>query len=284
MKDYAFIKLEDSLQKAITQEESTFAQNFYYGCIQLSPSESYTQITNLKNGIAFNGNYDVFVCDCQGNELLDITSKVKVSQLLNNKGIAQIIFEITNIGTDFSRLPVVLKFKHNVTVFQWFSNIINITDYEIERTSRFEYKDYYDFYGIPYNRTDVYQSIRLRCAFVGNNVESTSKEYTSFDGIKVTSRLIQTEIEKYHFNEIDNFTYNRLNKLLTHSVVYINDKRVTNKQTIGGVDYLQGTNTVELDFSVPVNEDELLSVILIPPILSPDFDDLDFDNNDFYTN
>jgi len=283
MNDYSFIRLKPTMLEAIDTRTVSIANIGYSDQVQLSPNEKYTQITNTTLGIAFDGNYAVYVCDCSGFILNDITSFVQISEFTDNKGTQQIAFTLDNIGFDYYKKQVLLKFVHTVSDYVWFSNLITITDYDLEKTTRFEYRDYSEFNGIAYNIANVYQSIRLNCEFIGNDSESKKSEYTSIDGIKVSSRLIETEFEKYLFPKIDNFTYRRLNKLLSHPVIYVNDYRVTDKQTIKASQHKGMTNIFEIDFNLAINYKEKLSDILNNSLIQKDFDAQDFDNSDFLT-
>jgi len=280
MNDLAFIRLKPTLAEALDTRQSAYANLNYYFQIQLSTTGSYAQITNSKTNIAFDGNYSVYVCDLCGTELLDITAKVQISEFTDNKGKQQIRFVLNNIGTDFYKQPITLRFKHTVSDYVWYTNPITISDRDIEQTTRFDYRDYKEFDGIAYNRANNYQSIRLSCCFVGNDIESSSSEYTTLDGLKVNSRLIKTEYEKYFFPGIDNFTYRRLNCLLSHPVIYVNDYRVTNKQTIPAEDFIGATNITDLEFKLGINYNESLYDILHPA----DFLNIDWNNSDFLTN
>jgi hypothetical protein len=280
MNDLAFIRLKPTLSEALETRQSAYAKLNYFFQIQLSTTGVYSQITNSKTNIAFDGNYSVYVCDLCGTELLDITAKVQITEFTDNRGLQQIYFTIDDVGTDFYKQPLTLRFKHTVSDYVWYTNPITISDRDLEQTTMFVYRDYKEFNGIAYNRVNNYQSIRLSCAFIGNDTESASSEYTTLDGLKVNSRLIKTEFEKYFFPGIDNFTYRRLNCLLTHPVIYVNDYRVTNKQTIPAEDFTGATNITDVEFKIAMNYNETLSNILHPD----DFINTDWNNNDFLTN
>jgi hypothetical protein len=281
MQDLAFIKLEPTLQQAVNSMPSAFANIGYFDQIQLSPNETYSQITNTKSGIAFDGNYAVFVCNCAGEELLEITDSIQIIESQDNKGIQQIKFIILPIGVDFNKQLLLLKFVHTVSDYVWYSNLLTITDRNLYRTTRFDYKAYSQLDGIAYNKFEGYQSIRLACTFISPDFESKSSGYTSFEGIKVTSRLIKTEFQKYMFLNVDNYIYRRLNSLLIHPVIYVNDYRVTDKQTLAMKDPFSATNITTMDFKVAINYNEQLSIISNP---AADFINTDWDNTDFYTN
>lgn len=247
MNDLSFLRLEPNFNDAKNTRANQVSDIFFYGQVTLSPYKTYVQETNTKDGIAFNGNYAVFVVDCDGKELKEITNNVAIQEVIIN-GTPQIRFEIVNIGTDFYAKTVFFKFVHTVSDYVWYSNPINITDNYSELITRFDYK----------NATDVLmKSIRLKCYFDVNDSESVSGEYTTYVGNKVTSRLINTELEKYIFQKVDNFTFRRLNYLLSRDIVYINGNKVTNKQTLGSKETLGSSNVFNLDFKVPVDYNEI---------------------------
>ena len=248
MNDLSFIRLETTLQKALYTRNSPLTRLVYNGNIRLSPNESYLQTTNTNDGISFDGNYSVKICDCQGLELLDITPNVAIQQFTDANGVPQIRFEIVNIGKDFYNKDVIFKFDHTVSNYVWYSNPLYITDYQIDNTTRFDYK-----IGTYTN------SIRLACYFDLNDAESSSEEYTTIDGIKTTSRLIRTEFEKYKFEKLDNFTFRRLNYILSTNVVYVNGYRMTNKVVSSSSERAGSTNVFKLDFKIAIDYNETFS-------------------------
>ena len=246
MQDLSFIRLEPNFQDAKNTGQSNMASIFFNGQICLSPNETYLQTTNTKLGIAFDGNYQVTIIDCDGLQLQDITSKVAINERTIN-GLPQIDFEIVNINSDYYAKTVFLKFRHTVSNYVWYSNPLNITNYFINESSRFDYK----------NATDTfYQSIRLKTYFTVPDAESQSSEYVTYEGKKLTSRLITTDLEKYIFDKIDNFTYRRLNNLLSRNIIYINGNRVTDKQTIPSKDRIADSNIFNIDFKVAIDYNE----------------------------
>jgi hypothetical protein len=275
MIDNSFIRLEPSLEKGRATRPASVTKIFENSQIQLSPKEFYCQITNTKDGISFDGNYAVYVTDCNGNELRDITNYVAITEF-TFEGIPQIVFEIAPIGFDFYRKPVLLKFNHTVSNQVWYSNPILISDYLINETSVFDYRNYEGANAI----VDVMQSIRLGCYFDTNDMESEIKEYTRIDGVKVSGRSVITEMEKYVFQKIDNFVFRRLNQLLIEPIVYINGNRATNKQTIGAEDRIGDTNYWNQVFSIPINYNDTYARV---PQLFGEFELQTFSPNSVYT-
>jgi hypothetical protein len=248
MNDYSFIRLEPTLSKAIDTRPSSVASIFNIDQIQLLTNETYLQLSNVSSGIAFDGNYSVIICDCQGTELLNITNKVAIEEFIDFNGLPQIAFEITQIGTDFYKKPVTLKFSHTVSNAVWYSNLIIVSNYESYKTTRFDYR--------TIENPNFYQSIRLHCYFDRNDAEGESKEYTKIDGQKVNSTVILTEYENYIFERINSFTYRRLNKLLAMPIIYVNGYRVTNKQTLKSSERSGDTDLFGVDFMLAINYDE----------------------------
>jgi len=247
MNDLSFIRLEPNFNDAKYLRASTASKIFYNGQIILCPNQTYLQTTNCPLGIAFNGNYKVTIVDCNDNELQDITTNVAINERTIN-GINQIDFEIVNIGVDYYAKNVYLKFKHTVSNYVWYSNPLQITNYFDDISSRFNYKNANDIY---------YQSITLKCFFSVNDAESNSSEYVTYEGKKITSRLITTELEQYFFDSIDNFTFRRLNNLLSRNIVYINGYRITNKQTLASKARAGDTNIFSLDFKVAIDYNDI---------------------------
>lgn len=270
MQDLSFIRLEPNFQDAKHTGQSNMASIFFYGQVCLSPNETYLQTTNIKLGIAFDGNFKVTIVDCNDTELQDITNNVAINERTIN-GIEQIDFEIVNITTDYYAKTVFIKFKHTVSNYVWYSNPLNITNYFIKESSRFDYKSATDAY---------YQSIRLKTYFTVPDAESQSSEYVTYEGKKLTSRLITTDLEKYFFDRIDNFTYRRLNNLLSRNIIYLNGNRVTDKQTLPSKDRAGDSNIFNIDFKVAIDYNETYSDTL--QIFEP-FALIDFSPSGQYT-
>jgi hypothetical protein len=256
MQDLSFLRLEPTLKQGLYTRPSSVTSIFYLSQIQLSPNEFYCQITNTKDGISFDGNYTVFVTDCNGIELLEITEKVKITEFTYN-GLPQIKFEIAPILQDLYKKNVLLKFNHTVSDYVWFSNPIVISEYEINQTTRFNYRNYTGAEATA----NVMQSIRLNCWFDVNDSEGDIKEYTQINGNIVSGRTVLTEFEKYKFERIDNFTFRRLNNLLTSSVIYVNGNRCTNKQVLSSSERVGSTNVWSQEITIPINYNDTFNDI-----------------------
>jgi hypothetical protein len=212
----------------------------------------YMQRTNTVLGISFGGNYQVLVVDCDGTELHNITSNVAINEFIDANGLNQIEFEIVP-NVDYWAMPVFLKFIHTVSGLFWYSNPILMTDYDLFYTTLFDYK--------PKATDAKFKSIELQCKRESNSISSTSKEQTEEDGTLKTSRVIPTEYENYLFENMDNFTYRRMNlDLLTAQVIFINGYRMTNKITFESKPKKGTTNTFDpIEFKPAIKYKERLN-------------------------
>lgn len=250
MNDFSFLRLETTLSKALDTNPSRSASIPRFDQIQLLPTDIYLQVSNTKEGIAFDENYSVYFVDPCGTVLNDVTSYIAINDVLIN-GVNQIEFEIAPIPLDYYKKEILLKFVHTISLKEWFTNPFVYTAYNGYQTTRFQYLT---------SDSELYQSINLNCYYRKPNQESTSKEYIKIDGQKVNSKVIITQLENYYFDYCNGFTYRRLSKLLSEPIVYINGNRKTNRFTIESGDIIMDTDCFDLEFDIAVNYDETLNV------------------------
>lgn len=265
--DYSFIKLA----KTEDNENPAISKINYSDCIQLATDEIYTQISNNKDGIAFDNDYSVFVVDCENTELLDITSKVDIYEFTDKNGINQVIFTIDSIGHDFGFIPLKLKFSKTTGLDIWYSNELVITDDFIEETTRFDYKANGYFHGISYDIINIKQSIRLRCFFDRLDNETEIKDYYQITrGNTISTRALFKESSHYKFSNITPFVFRRINILLIHDDVYIDTFRMTNKTIVKGSERLGLSNLSEAEFSAFIDKNEIY-ISGLQPVLLPNY-------------
>jgi hypothetical protein len=254
--DYSFIKLS----KTIDSENPKISQINYSDCVQLLPSESYLQISNNADGIAFDNDFAVFVVDCENISLADITTNVSIFEFTDINGVHQIAFEINFLNVDFGFQPVRLKFVKTTGSDIWYSNEILITEEAEEQTTRFDYKANGYFQGISYDIVDYYQSIRLRCFFDRLDNETEVKDYYQISkGNTISTRALLKEVTNYKFVNIDPFVFKRINVLLIHDIIYVDGLRMTNKTNVKGSERLGYSNLSEGEFSAYINNNDLFT-------------------------
>ena len=251
--DYSFIRLKDNFGDAKNIGDSPVSTHFKYECIQLSPNEAYLQITNVDGGISFNGDYLVEIVDCSNIPLADVTGRVFIEEFVSN-GVNQLSFEIVNLGVDFYRKTVYLRFTHTISNVVYWSNPLNITDYEKEHTTYFQYKNYNNFLGIGYTSAQKYQSIRIRTYFdIPVNNTEIQDYYQITRQATISARALVKKFERYQIDYINSFTYERLNGLLIHDIIYVDCVRMTNKTSIESDDREGDSNWFVANFTIAKN-------------------------------
>ena len=246
----SFIRLKNNLNDAINTGASSAVDYSLanYSQIVLNPFETYLQYSDVVGGADFDGNYTVHICKCDGTELLDITEKVAILEMIVS-GVTQFAFEIAPIQTVFY-IPVILKFKHGISDLTLYSNRFTInTDIN---TTRIDYLDY----SRPVN---FYQSIRLNMYFDREDAESEITEYTQINGSKVSGRAIVTNLQHFIFEYLDGFTFRNINNMLVTPIVYFNGLRVTNKQILQSDKRASDSNWWEQEIEVPINYNDTFS-------------------------
>ena len=245
---YSFLNIENSLAKAIDTNPSRYAAEsvMKFDQVHLLPTQIYLQVSNNKDGIAFDENYTVYFCDRCGNRLQNVTNYVKVNDIVVN-GLPQVEIEIAPMPYDFFKKPLVLEIQNTIDNRKYYSNIFVYTNYNSHLTTQFDYLT---------AQSNKYQSISLACYYTKPNQSSESKEYTKVDGTKVNSIPIVSEFEQYIFDYMNGFNYRKLSRLLAESIVYVNGNRKTNRFTIESGDLIGDTDTFNGEFEICVNYNE----------------------------
>jgi len=254
MIDYSFLRLKDNLSDALNIDDSPVATHYFYNPIQLLPNKSYLQITNFDGGVSLDSDCEVFVIDCQDNVLEDITDNVFIEEFTDSNGNNQCKIELINLGVDFYRQTVLIKFDMLSSNANFYTNPINITAYQSERTVFFKYKNYDDFEGIGYTNANVWQSISLSMYFDIPVDDTETEDYFQISrNNTISARALIKKFEQYAIEQINRFTFERLNILLKHELIYMDSVRVTNKPVVGSSERLGDTNYFATDLTVAKN-------------------------------
>ena len=251
MIDYSFLRLKEDLTSALDIKDPRVTTHYYYNPIQLLPDLTYLQITNVKGGISLSSDCEVYVIDCCDNVKADITNNVFIEEFTDNNGDNQCKIEFVNLGVDFYRNTVLIKFRLLTSDAVFYTNPLNITSYQKERTVYFKYKNYDDYSGIGYSNANVYQSISLAIYFDIPIDETETEDYFQISrNNTISARALEKVFEQYKIEQINRFTFVRLNKLLKHEVIYLDDVRVTNKPVVSSSERFGDSNVFETDFIV----------------------------------
>jgi len=228
--DNAFLRLKPTFEQAKTIGDPRQSKNRYYDSIVLNPNETYLQITNSDVDIVFNGDYNVFLIDCFNNELLEITDKVYINEFTDIEGIRQIAFEIVKIGQTFNQ-NVFLKLVHTTGSNVFYSNPFVVSD-DLEYTIRLDYGSYGVFQGTDYLNAPFVQSIRVAGQYEGLTDETENSTYIQSNSNKISQLPTLVFANAYDFNLINDFTYRALSVALKSDLVFIDQKRSTNKSVL----------------------------------------------------
>lgn len=285
--DYSFIRFIDNFDKAKDLGNSKLTEFDYDMQIHLKPGEVYTCISNNSGGISFGGVYKAYLVNCNDDILADITSKVYIEEFIDDAyGLPQIKLEMVGVTNDFYGKLVYLRLDHNIVAGKkYWSNPFLHSNYDIDETARFRFKNYIDLDGTNYNNATIFQSIRLKCYKTKNNYTSSSQSYTSFKGNKLSSRVIKTKQYDFVFDMCNDFIYDRLMYLLVHDVIYVDNVRVTDKQTFDSQDRFAGSNVSQEKFKLSVDEtdiDDNANQIYNAPIPKPPVVAVDYNSNDYH--
>lgn len=277
--DISFLRLiKNDFELAKQVDDIYIDGEFINPLIQMLPNETFLQITNLPNDIAFAGFIKVELVDCFENLLQDITSNFYLNEFTNTvSGIKQIAFEFGNIGVDYYNKHCFLKITNSISNDIWYSNAFFITELNKEKTTKIWYKNENYFEGVSYDIQPYFQSIRLSCFKFDDNFKQKRSEYIQLKGNEISLRVINTYSDKYKFDWCNYFTSRRLMRVLNHDEIYIDNFKVSNKPIITKGDRINTSNFFDFSFEANVTEDYLnigyqiyqpLQIIATNPIIN----------------
>ena len=253
--DYSFLKLYDSMSSSLNDNKFKAANLLYQTSIQLFPDEAYLQITNYSGGISLGFDCNVFVVDCFDNVLADITNNVFVDQFIDVDGFTQCKIEFINLNVDFHGRKVMIKFQINSSDAVYYTKPIKISHKESVRTYRFDYTSNRNMQGISYVSAVAYQSIRLALKFTGYSNNSEVGEYYQIStGNNISTRFLRKMGENFIAQNIDIFTFERLQEVFMHDIIYIDGKRLTNNPILEPQEQIGNTDLIKANFTAYLNE------------------------------
>lgn len=258
--DWSFLKLYTSIEDSLDIGDYKNTQLGYATSIQLSPNETYSQMTNVDGGIAFDSNYSSAVVDSCDNVLLDITDNVFFEQFVDVNGDTQMNIEIVNIGQEFYGRAVHIRFKNDAGSDKWYTRPIKITDRKILNTIRFDYTNVTNMEGLSYQASEFTQSIRLYCEYSKpDNQSEVGKYYQISSKNTISTRFLRKKADEYKLLTVDPFTLDRLQKIMEHDTIYLDGVRVTDNPIVTNGERIGYTNLVPATFVAFRNQDDTFS-------------------------
>jgi hypothetical protein len=219
--DLSFLKFYRSLTQDLFESNAT--QTTKYNDVHLSPLESYTFITNIKDGYALLPTNTMNFVNCKG-EILGV-AEFNVTQINGS----QFIWELKPSSLDFTGKEVRLSLNNEL-----FTSPFIYSQYRIKETIRIDFKHSDILDGTRYNALPVYQSIRIKCWFVNPYFDTSMAGYIADDGDgageSLSARVIKTLKCKFTADFLSNNTYLALSHALSCDTIYINKKRELNQK------------------------------------------------------
>lgn len=256
--DYSFLKLYSSLSNALSDDPFKDRQITYFTSIQLSPTESYLQMTNYSGGISFGGNYEVRLVDECDNELADITDHVFIEEFTDANGDTQCKIEFVYLNEDFYGRAVFFKFSHPISGENYYTKPVKITNQDIEKTYRFDYTNSGNLLGLSYSVADCSQSVRVKMKYTMPLNDTQVGEYYQLSNQNTISTRILPKIgNKYLLDNLDQFTFDRLQKLFEHNVIYLDNNRITTNPVLSPGERKGQSNLMQGEFEAYMNKDDV---------------------------
>jgi len=255
--DYSFLKLYNTIDNALNDTEFKDAGLSYFLSIQLSPKETYLQITNSSTDLTFSSNFSAYVVDGCDNVLKDISSHVFMEDFIDAKGVTQSKIEIVNIGQDFFGRAVFVKLVALDSNVVYYTRPIKITDKDIEKSYRFDYTNNLNMYDMSYEIALATQSIRLVFKFTGYKNDSEVGEYYQISSKNtISTRFLKKISNNYSVERIDTYTFDRLQWLFEHDTIYIDNNRLTTNPVLDPGDRIGQSNLFGASFNGFINKDD----------------------------
>lgn len=259
MADYSFLRFVRDFQQAVDNENFPNADLLDDRIIVQKPNETFLQITNCTEDIAFAGNLLA--------ELVDYRNQTQYTFTINGNffyeeftnvvtGKKQIAYEFGNVGQDFSKKRLFLKLSQpGISDNVWYSAPMCVTDYETAKRSKvFYYKHQSYFRGISYDVKYNLQTVRVYCYDSEPDFKIDNQGYTELGGDEVSYRQIITKKRKAKFIKCNNFVLERMVTLFAHDILYIDGYRCNSKPSIKKGDKKGNSGFFDLDFEYNPSE------------------------------
>lgn len=246
-----FIRIEKSLDDALSFAESPINIAFNYNNIQLLPNQTnpYTQLSNHPEGIELE-DWVVNVVTLCGQKT-DITPYFLVfDNPTDVNGMPQILWQITNVPFNFGKKLVYLEITQLVGE-TFYSSPFLLTDIDSNFTARFEYKE---------KKSDWYQSIQINTFFRQKlNRDELTTYYQISTSNTVSSKIKKVLIEKWHTGLFNNEFFVLFRDLLNLNYTYCNSIRFNLYEAFEIPEINGNVNYAEKDYLLSFNYNDLLT-------------------------
>ena len=258
MIDYNFIRYKKVLSTALIQDESPEVTENYLGSIQLKPNdpEPYVQLSNFDFGLVIS-TYKVYVVRFEDCTEVEITNNVTITTFVEN-GVVQGRFQYTDIPVDFGNGLVYIKIDlHGNGIKFLYSNLIRITDTDVDKTTRIDYLDNTR----KGNETEL-QSTRI-VMYKHNHISNTEIDsyYQISTEQNVNSRILENSLQEYYIPPINAWTFKRIEKAFYNGGFWLDKVRNYLTAPIEYVERQESSNVSEQMFTTDPSESNTINII-----------------------
>lgn len=260
--DYSLFRFLPTLaeaKKIFSPQNGDSTLNLYTQVL-LRPSEAYFQITNFNQNYYFTEATGMFVVDCAGNELADVTEDTDFIVFNDLDGFSQIAYEVGFLDFDFFARPVHLKIVTDT--YEFYSSPVTISNQFDNEYVRVEYLYYGMSFelGIDFSNAPIagkFLTIGLRASYKDIEVKRTDKGYTQMStALEVTSKVLNTPFFKFKIEYSSPFSYLQSAPIFSADVINIGWGeylpqlfRVSNKPAQDAGEVLGSSNLKENEFA-----------------------------------
>ena len=258
----AFIRLENSLEKAMYQKLSPDTQFYEFGGIQLLPNNiyPYLQTTKSNDGIELEDYIEVNVkSKCDGETLANIAAYFFVENNFQDPdtGLPQITWKLLGVPFDFGKQLIYLEVKQEMGE-TFYTSPFMLTNDGAEFTSRIDYRE---------KKTDSMQSVQVNMYYYDFDV---SKEYTQYWEVSTkntqTNTIKSQRCEIFRTEVIDKIILSKIIEAFDYRFTYLNLVRSSIFEAVE-IPRIEGKeNFVQTDISFTFNNSELYDPNYVTPI------------------
>lgn len=273
-RDISFLWFKSTLAEAWNQNASPVIDMMFRGQLHLLPfdPQPYLQITDSPVSFTNVTNPDVFILDCNGEEL-NINDHVDIAAITDSNGIKQLFIRLKYLPADYGMNLVCLKLVNPIAEpkYTYYSNPFLLTSLDYHRTSRVDYRVIRS-YTDPSSDTiysNLYQGVRLSF-YYNRHVDATELDnyYQITREQNVISNVNEDDRIEWIFERADAWHWIRLSKALYRSACYINQTRNYPSEGLELQPREGDTNFSESSFITDPNPSDTINIIEI--IIDPD--------------
>jgi len=257
----AFIRLENSLEKAMYQKTSPDTSYYDFGGIQLLPNNiyPYMQTTKSNDGIELEDYIEVNVKSTCGETLANIADYFFVENNFQDPdtGLPQITWKLLNVPFDFGKQLIYLEVKQEIGE-TFYTSPFMLTNDGGEFTSRIDYRE---------KSTDSMQSVQVNMYYFDFDI---SKEYTQYWEVSTkntqTNTIKSQRFEIFRTEVIDKLILAKIIESFDYRFTYLNLIRASIFEPVEIPRIEAKENFVQSDISFTFNQSEVYDPNYVTPI------------------